>query len=408
MLGATSPSQSIRRALALRSYSCVASNGLTQDVDEILEYLAMMARGYDNHLKWNEEAKLKGDPMNAKSRWRGVPVSEIRDRCRALGMREEDATLIAGLVTKAQAGRRLVPQKSYRDFRFRPSGPGHPALPDLGSFGPSGHSREPGIHRREFTTVRGVDGGQLQVPVDQGHGAAEASAGGEGRVLTTVKRQELWASADLRPAAAMVWMPAHAGAFLHYLDSIGERLAALFAVTMYCGFRRDEVLGLTWAEVEPDEGVAYVRQTASGSGPKSDAGTRVVPLPTTAIEALKAWRKVHVADRLAWGPDWLDSGRVFTREDGSEVPAQWTSTRFEILAYRAGLPPVRFHDLRHGTASLMKAARIDTKIISALGHSRTSFTDSQYVTLFPEVHKAAAEAAAAMVPRRTAKEGGVG
>jgi hypothetical protein len=56
----------------------------------------------------------------------------------------------------------------------------------------------------------------------------------------------------------------------------------------------------------------------------------------------------------------------------------------------------------------MKAARIDTKIISALGHSRTSFTDSQYVTLFPEVHKAAAEAAAAMVPRRTAKEGGVG
>ncbi|HEX3957853.1 MAG TPA: tyrosine-type recombinase/integrase [Trebonia sp.] len=237
----------------------------------------------------------------------------------------------------------------------------------------------------------------------------EASAGNEGRVLTTVERQELWASADLRPSAAMVWMPAHAGAFLDYLDSNGERLAVLFAVTMYCGFRRDEVLGLTWAEVEPDEGVAYVRQTASGSGPKSDAGTRVVPLPTPAIEALKAWRKVQAADQLAWGPDWPGSGHVFTREDGSEVPAQWTSTRFEILAYRAGLPPVRFHDLRHGTASLMKAARIDTKIISAaLGHSRTSFTDSQYVTLFPEVQKVAAEAAAAMVPRRGAKEGGAG
>lgn len=84
------------------------------------------------------------------------------------------------------------------------------------------------------------------------------------------------------------------------------------------------------------------------------------------------------------------------------MPAQWTSTRFETLAYRAGLPPVRFHDLRHGPASLMKAAKTDTKIISAmLGHSRTSFTDSQYVTLFPEVQKAAAEAAAAIVPRRT-------
>lgn len=105
----------------LCSYSCVVSNGLTRDVDEILQYLAMKAQGYDNHLKWNEEAKLKADLMNMKSRWRGVPVSEISARCRALGMREEDVTLISGLVTKAQAGRRLVPQSSYRDFRFNPS-----------------------------------------------------------------------------------------------------------------------------------------------------------------------------------------------------------------------------------------------------------------------------------------------
>jgi len=82
--------------------------------------LATAAQGYNNHLKWNEEAKLKGDLMNAKSRWRSVPVTDIRDRCRALGMREEDVTLIADLVTKAQAGRRLVPQSSYRDFRFDP------------------------------------------------------------------------------------------------------------------------------------------------------------------------------------------------------------------------------------------------------------------------------------------------
>jgi integrase len=91
---------------------------------------------------------------------------------------------------------------------------------------------------------------------------------------------------------------------------------------------------------------------------------------------------------------------VFTREDGAAVPGQWISVRFEILAYRAGLPPVRFHDLRHGAASLCKAAGVDTKLISAmLGHSRTSFTDATYVLVFPEVAKAAAEAAAAVVPR---------
>ena len=97
---------------------------------------------------------------------------------------------------------------------------------------------------------------------------------------------------------------------------------------------------------------------------------------------------------------WPDTGLVFTREDGAPVPGQWVSTRFEMLAYRAGLPPVRLHDLRHGAASLAKAAGLDSKYISALlGHSRTSFTDKVYVTLFPEVMKGAAEAAAALVPR---------
>lgn len=246
---------------------------------------------------------------------------------------------------------------------------------------------------------------KFRAELDKRVRAAEAAKPG-GYVLTTVERQDLWDSPDLRPAPSMVWMPAHAGAFLDYLDASGERLAPLFTVTMFCGFRRDEVLGLTWAEVDLDDGVAYVIETASGSGPKSDAGTRVVPLPSPAVEELRAWRKVQAADRLAWGADWPDTGRVFTRQDGTPVPAQWTSTRFEILAYRAGLPPVRFHDLRHGTASLMKAAKVDSKFISAqLGHSRTSFTDAQYVTLFPEVQKAAAEAAAAIVPRKAQRAG---
>ena len=229
---------------------------------------------------------------------------------------------------------------------------------------------------------------------------AETTADDEDRVLTTVERQALWAAKDLRPVPSMVWMPAHAGAFADYLERTGERLAVLFIVAMYTGMRRDELLGLTWSEIDLDQGAAFVRETASGDGPKSEAGIRVVPLSPTAVAAFRAWRKVQVADRLAWGPDWPGADRVFTREDGTEVPGQWTSTRFEILAFRAGVPPVRFHDLRHGTASLLKAAGVDTKIISTiLGHSRSDFTDRQYVSVFPEVAAAAAAAADALVPR---------
>lgn len=217
-----------------------------------------------------------------------------------------------------------------------------------------------------------------------------------GRTLTTVERQAMWAAGDLRPCPVMVWLPAHAGAFLSAIG--GERLYALFCLTLFRGLRRDEVIGLSWADVDLDGGFAAVRQTGGGEGPKSDRGVRVVALPGRVVRALRAWRKVQAAERLSWGEAWEDTGRVFTREDGTPVPGQWVSVRFETLAWRAGLPPIRFHDLRHGAASLAKAAGQDSKhIAELLGHARSSFTDDVYVTLFPEVALEAAEAAAAVV-----------
>jgi len=253
---------------------------------------------------------------------------------------------------------------------------------------------------------------------------AEAAAEEQGRTLTTVDLQRLWASPSLRPVPSMVWLPSHTGRFLDYLEESDddeggvkkkdgkrkkekERLGALYLTDAYCGLRRDEITGLHWTEVDLDAGIASVLVTAGGEGPKSESGSRPVPLPEVVVEALRAWRRTQAAERLAWGPDYQDTGLVFTREDGSALSGQWVSTRFETLAFRSGLPPVRFHDLRHGAASMLKAAGIDTKIISAiLGHSRTSFTDAAYVTLFPDVERIAADAAAAVVPRKLRRREG--
>lgn len=64
---------------------------LPNGIAEVLDYLAMMARGYDNHLKWNEVANLKGDLMNERDSWTCVPVDLISVRCLELGMRPDDA-----------------------------------------------------------------------------------------------------------------------------------------------------------------------------------------------------------------------------------------------------------------------------------------------------------------------------
>jgi integrase len=229
--------------------------------------------------------------------------------------------------------------------------------------------------------------------------AKRVSAASATRELTAAERQVMWGEPPLRPSPVMVWMPAQTGEFLDFIES--ERLFALFCLVAYCGLRRDEAIALKWAEVDLADAVAWVRETGHGEGTKSEAGVRAVPLAGPVLEALRAWRKIQAADQLAWGRDWMDTDLVFTREDGTAVPGPWVSTRFETLAYRAGLPPVRFHDLRHGAASLAKAAGLDSKYIAALlGHARSSFTDDVYVLLFPEVANAAAEAAAAVVPRK--------
>jgi integrase len=92
---------------------------------------------------------------------------------------------------------------------------------------------------------------------------------------------------------------------------------------------------------------------------------------------------------------------VFTREDGTPVRPGWVSERFGTLAARAGLPPVTFHGLRHGAATMLLAAGQPIKVISEiLGHATSAFTADVYTEVAEELAEQAASAIAAHVPRQ--------
>ncbi|RAJ61709.1 phage integrase family protein [Streptomyces sp. Amel2xB2] len=111
------------------------------------------------------------------------------------------------------------------------------------------------------------------------------------------------------------------------------------------------------------------------------------------------------AERAEWGEAHVDSGRMFTCEDGTAIHPGWLSDHFERLIEESGLPAIRLHDLRHVAASLMLAADVDIKIVSeTLGHSDTRITRDTYQSVMPEVAAEAAEATAAIVPRGTARQ----
>jgi integrase len=73
---------------------------------------------------------------------------------------------------------------------------------------------------------------------------------------------------------------------------------------------------------------------------------------------------------------------------------------FERAAFRAHLPPIRLHDLRHGAATLAHAAGADIKAIQAmLRHANLSITADTYTTVLHESQAALAEGIASVVPR---------
>ena len=100
----------------------MVSAKLPDDINQIIEYLAEAAKGYHTGLKWNEEAKLKSDMMKVRERWTShrAPIDAVKAKCVEAGLWDEDTATIIDLLRKTQAGKRLVPRRSYRDFKFAP------------------------------------------------------------------------------------------------------------------------------------------------------------------------------------------------------------------------------------------------------------------------------------------------
>jgi integrase len=233
-----------------------------------------------------------------------------------------------------------------------------------------------------------------------------AEAGNPGR-----RRQfAIWLCAAHRPAPAMVWKPAHTGAFL---DAAAEdRLYPLFHLITFRGMRRGEACALKWPDVDLDSGLLMVGDNrvqlgweVEESTPKSESSDAAVSLDSGTVAVLRAWRKLQLEERLAWGPAWSDTGHVFTHEDGAPLhPAQVTA-RFRWIAFDAGLPPIRLHDLRHGAATIAHAAGADLKAIQAmLRHSSITITADIYTSVLDDVDRDVAERMIAMVPRKAASE----
>lgn len=262
---------------------------------------------------------------------------------------------------------------------------------------------------------------------------------GKGRIkplLWTAERVERWTQNGVVPAKVMVWTSAQCGAFLDFAETSGERLYALYHFDAYWGPRRGELVALDWADTGLESRRIHIRQSQADDeldDTKTESGDRQLKVDEETARVLKVWRKTQLAERLHWGESWTDSGRVFTYEDGKALKPPYVSQRFGLLIQRYGsirkrhaegwsveriarqhrttvdavrvaltlpLPPIRFHDLRHGAATMLIAAKVPMKMVSdVMGHASMSFTGDVYAVVAEELAEEAAVAIAAFVPR---------
>jgi integrase len=250
------------------------------------------------------------------------------------------------------------------------------------------------------------------------------------RLTVNVAEGPMDAIPSRTPTEVEFWTLGQTARFLEHVQT--DDWSALWEVAAYAGPRRGELAGMRWEaldadgsgvtvqnsivqlasrELRPAERVCpYCRDEHKGlliKPPKSVAGRRWIPLVPQAQAALAAHRFAQDADRQRFGPDYRDHGLAFCRPDGDPIrPAQIT-TRFHEIAEELGLPPIRLHDVRHGTCALLLAGGVPIEVVSMImGHSSPAITRRVYAHVLRDVTSAqVAQAARLLDVHRTPQVG---
>lgn len=179
----------------------------------------------------------------------------------------------------------------------------------------------------------------------------------------------------------------------------GDPFECLYVLAICTGLRQGELFGLRWADINLELGRINVRSSLMlGKGswqltePKSARSRRSVSLPPQAVAALKDHRRRQLEDRMA-AEQWQEHDLVFCSRMGTPLWAANMQVRsFKPLLKKAGLPDIRFHDLRHTAASLLLWEGEHPKVVQELlGHSSIALTLDTYSHLIEGMQQSVAD-----------------
>lgn len=184
----------------------------------------------------------------------------------------------------------------------------------------------------------------------------------------------------------------------------GHRLEALFVLALATGMRKGELMALKWQDINFSTGTLQVRRILThmpaklnGKGgyveaePKTEGSRRSITIAQLAIEKLKQHRARQLEAKLKAGPLWKENDLVFCSSVGGHLhTSRDVFTQFKKVLKQAGLPNIRFHDLRHSAATMLLGLDIHPKVVQEmLGHSQIAMTLDIYSHVLPTMQQVA-------------------
>ncbi len=174
------------------------------------------------------------------------------------------------------------------------------------------------------------------------------------------------------------------------------------------GCRRGEIAGLRWDAIDwagqqlrIDRALLYSPEIGTYEDTTKTSDTRYIKVPAETIQLLRLYQAYYDGLRLKNGDRWVNSGYVFTRDDGSVMNPDNVTQWLADFSKKHGLPPIHPHKFRHTMASLLIYNGMDILTVSKrLGHARVSATTDIYSHAIKQADERAAESIADVILRR--------
>ena len=163
-----------------------------------------------------------------------------------------------------------------------------------------------------------------------------------------------------------------------------------FYTEITTGLRRGEICGLKWCDLDMEKGTLKIeRSIGNGEGgkleigeTKTEKGKRVIRLPASTLRILTERKESALTEWIF--PNLLEPEKPMNPSTAYD--------KLKSILKAAGLPDIRFHDLRHTFATHALTSGVDAKTLAGiLGHTNASFTLDTYTHVTGEMQKNAAE-----------------